>query len=49
MKLRLYHDPGFAAPIGDHVMPMRKFALVAEELSKKARIRDLLSTTCLRE
>ena len=35
MKLRLYHDPGFAAPIGDHVMPMRKFDLVAGELSKK--------------
>ncbi len=36
MNLRLYHDPGFAAPIGDHVMPMRKFALVAEELRKKS-------------
>ncbi|HEY5704837.1 MAG TPA: histone deacetylase [Terrimicrobiaceae bacterium] len=34
-RLRLYHDPGFAAPIGDHVMPMRKFALVAEELRRK--------------
>jgi len=32
MPLKLYHDPGFAAPIGDHVMPMRKFALVAEQL-----------------
>ena len=36
MNLRLYHDPGFAAPIGDHVMPMRKFALVAAELRKKS-------------
>ena len=36
MSLRLYHDPGFAAPIGDHVMPMRKFALVAEELRRKS-------------
>jgi len=27
-----YYHPGFAAPIGDHVMPMRKFALVAEGL-----------------
>ena len=36
MNLRLYHDPGFAAPIGDHVMPMRKFALVAEELRRKS-------------
>ena len=32
MKLSLFHDPGFAAPIGDHIMPMRKFALVAEAL-----------------
>jgi acetoin utilization deacetylase AcuC-like enzyme len=36
MNLRLYHDPAFAAPIGDHVMPMRKFALVAAELSRKS-------------
>jgi acetoin utilization deacetylase AcuC-like enzyme len=35
MTLRLYHDPGFAAPIGDHMMPMRKFALVAEQLRRK--------------
>jgi len=27
-----YYHPGFAAPIGDHIMPMRKFALVAEGL-----------------
>ena len=26
-----YH-PGFAAPIGDHIMPMRKFGLVADAL-----------------
>jgi len=32
VPLKLYHDPGFAAPIGDHVMPMRKFGLVAEQL-----------------
>jgi len=25
-----FYHPGFAAPIGEHVMPMRKFALVAE-------------------
>src|SRR5258706_1287940 len=25
-----FYHPGFAAPIGDHIMPMRKFALVAE-------------------
>ena len=27
-----YYHPGFAAPIGEHMMPMRKFALVAEGL-----------------
>ena len=36
MNLRFYHDPGFAAPIGDHMMPMSKFALVAEELRRKS-------------
>jgi len=41
MSLRLYHDPGFAAPIGDHVMPMRKFALVAEELRRKTGVEIL--------
>lgn len=33
MALRLFHHPGFAAPIGTHIMPMRKFALVAEAVS----------------
>lgn len=28
-----YHHPGFAAPIGNHVMPMRKFQLVADGLA----------------
>jgi len=28
-----YHHPGFAAPIGDHVMPMRKFQGVADGLA----------------
>ena len=32
--MKLYHHPAFAAPIGDHVMPMRKFALVAEQVRK---------------
>ncbi len=27
-----FYHPGFAAPIGDHIMPMRKFALVADVL-----------------
>lgn len=30
--MKLYHHPGFAAPIGQHVMPMKKFALVADAL-----------------
>ncbi len=32
MSLRLFYDPGFAAPIGDHIMPIRKFGLVAEQV-----------------
>lgn len=31
-----YHHPGFAAPIGNHVMPMRKFQLVADGLAGRA-------------
>ncbi|CAN5824720.1 histone deacetylase [soil metagenome] len=38
MKLQLYHHPGFAAPIGDHIMPMRKFAMVAEEAGAFASV-----------
>jgi acetoin utilization deacetylase AcuC-like enzyme len=34
-----YHDPGFAAPIGDHVMPMRKFQLVADGLAQRPGVR----------
>jgi acetoin utilization deacetylase AcuC-like enzyme len=30
-----YHHPGFAAPIGDHVMPMRKFQAVADAVSRR--------------
>ncbi len=32
--LHTYYHPGYAAPIGDHVMPIRKFGLVADEVSK---------------
>lgn len=32
MPLTVFHDPGFAAPIGPHIMPIRKFALVADAL-----------------
>lgn len=34
-----FHDPGFAAPIGDHIMPMRKFALVAAEAAQLPGVR----------
>lgn len=34
-----YHDPGFAAPIGDHVMPMRKFQLIADALAGRAGVK----------
>lgn len=39
MNLELFHHPGFAAPIGDHIMPMRKFALVADALRHVPGIR----------
>jgi acetoin utilization deacetylase AcuC-like enzyme len=32
--MTLYHDPGFAAPIGNHIMPISKFGLVAAEAKK---------------
>jgi len=32
MTITAYYHPGYAAPIGDHVMPINKFALVAEGL-----------------
>ncbi len=34
-----YHHAGFAAPIGNHVMPMRKFQLVADGLKDRALAR----------
>lgn len=30
--MKFFYDPGFVAPIGEHIMPMRKFALVACEV-----------------
>src|SRR5256885_3665157 len=33
-----FYHPAFAAPIGDHIMPMRKFALVAEGLKAFADV-----------
>ncbi len=32
--LTVFYHPNYAAPIGQHVMPIRKFGLVAEELRK---------------
>jgi acetoin utilization deacetylase AcuC-like enzyme len=34
-----FHHPGFAADIGEHVMPMRKFQLVADGLAGWAGVR----------
>jgi len=33
-----YYHPGYAAPIGAHVMPMTKFALLAEALRAEPRV-----------
>ncbi len=32
--LTAFYHPGYAAPLGDHVMPMAKFGLVAEEVKR---------------
>jgi acetoin utilization deacetylase AcuC-like enzyme len=34
-----FHHPGFAAPLGDHVMPMQKFQLVADALAGRRGVR----------
>ena len=34
-----FYHPGFAAPIGEHIMPMGKFALVAERLKAMSGVR----------
>ena len=39
MIFTAYHHPGFAAPIGDHVMPLRKFHLVADALATRDWVR----------
>ena len=33
-----YYDPGYEAPLGNHVMPIRKFRLVAEALRSNSRV-----------
>ena len=37
--LTAFYHPGYAAPIGDHIMPIEKFALVADGLRDAADIR----------
>jgi len=32
--LTTFYHPGYAAPIGDHIMPIRKFGLVAKEVGE---------------
>ncbi len=39
--LKTFYHPGFAAPIGQHIMPMRKFSLVAEGLRSNPNIEIL--------
>jgi acetoin utilization deacetylase AcuC-like enzyme len=41
MILTAYYHPGYAAPIGQHVMPINKFALVADALRGDPRVRLL--------
>ena len=37
--LTTFYHPGYAAPLGQHIMPIRKFALVAEGLREAADVR----------
>ena len=37
--LTAFHHPGYAAPIGNHMMPIRKFALVADAVREMPDIR----------
>ena len=37
--LTAFYHPGYAAPIGQHVMPIRKFALVADALRESSDVR----------
>jgi acetoin utilization deacetylase AcuC-like enzyme len=44
-----FHHPDFAAPIGDHVMPMRKFQLVADGLVGRPAVRVVRPEPIARE
>ena len=48
LTIPTYYDPGFAAPIGDHIMPIRKFGLVAEEAREIDGVRLLSPAPCHR-
>ncbi len=39
MSIRVYYHPGYAAPLGSHVMPIDKFRQVADELRGEPGIR----------
>jgi acetoin utilization deacetylase AcuC-like enzyme len=39
MNLTAYYHPGYAAPLGDHLMPITKFSLVADGLRGDPRVR----------
>lgn len=39
MTITAYYHPGYAAPIGKHVMPITKFSLIADGLRNDARVR----------
>lgn len=38
MTLPVFFHPGFEAPIGNHIMPMKKFSLVAKSLQSEPQI-----------
>lgn len=48
MKITVYYHPGYAAPIGKHVMPIDKFARVADELRGEPGV-DLAEPDALTE
>ncbi|MFM8364161.1 MAG: histone deacetylase, partial [Verrucomicrobiota bacterium] len=33
--MKIFHHPGFAAPLGDHIMPISKFASVADRIREE--------------
>jgi acetoin utilization deacetylase AcuC-like enzyme len=39
MIITTYYSPGYATPLGDHVMPITKFSLVADGLRDNPRVR----------